>query len=149
MGTAFDHVTFVVQDLEEAKEFFGLLGFAEDKAVVASGETMSNYMGIPDWKSDHVTLVLSEAGSRQEVQLLRFHHPPPLADPKAGDLTSTGFNHLCFRVDDLDSTLGRLEAHGVRRKNDVMDFHDRRLVFLEGPEKVTIELAQWLVAPEP
>ena len=30
----FDHVTVVVRDLEGARTFFGLLGFAEDKAVV-------------------------------------------------------------------------------------------------------------------
>jgi hypothetical protein len=27
--------------------------------------------------------------------------------------------------------------------NEVMDFHDRKLVFLAGPDGVTIELAQW------
>ena len=33
----FDHMTVVVTDLEEAKRFFGLLGFVERIAVVASG----------------------------------------------------------------------------------------------------------------
>jgi len=25
-----------------------------------------------------------------------------------------------------------------------MEFHDRKLVFLDGPEGITVELAQWL-----
>ena len=32
----FDHMTIVVTDLEEARRFFGLLGFEETIAVVAS-----------------------------------------------------------------------------------------------------------------
>jgi catechol 2,3-dioxygenase-like lactoylglutathione lyase family enzyme len=33
----FDHVTIVVRDLDQARRFFGLLGFTEDKAVVIKG----------------------------------------------------------------------------------------------------------------
>ncbi|HEX7215144.1 MAG TPA: hypothetical protein VF578_13100 [Methylomirabilota bacterium] len=35
----FDHVTVVVRDVEAAKQFFGLLGFKEDKSVVIKGST--------------------------------------------------------------------------------------------------------------
>ena len=35
-----DHVTVVVQDVEKAKEFFGLLGFEEEKNVTISGEKL-------------------------------------------------------------------------------------------------------------
>jgi catechol 2,3-dioxygenase-like lactoylglutathione lyase family enzyme len=59
-----------------------------------------------------------------------------------------GFSHVCFAVDDLDATLAVLEDAGVRVRNEVMDFHDRRLVFLVGPGDVTIELAQWRTTEE-
>ena len=36
----FDHVTVVVRDPDQARRFFGLLGFAEDKAVVIKGPVM-------------------------------------------------------------------------------------------------------------
>jgi catechol 2,3-dioxygenase-like lactoylglutathione lyase family enzyme len=147
MSTSFDHVTIVVSDLDEAKRFFEILGFEESTSVVVSGETMSRYMGIPQWEADHVTLALTEADSHQEVQLLRFHHPPAHLDAEPGSLTRTGFNHVCFRVDDLDATVARLQAHGIRLKNQVMTFHDRRLVFLHGPAGVTVELAEWLTSP--
>jgi len=46
-------------------------------------------------------------------------------------------------VADLDATLAHLAAHGVDPRNEIMDFHDRRLVFLDGPG-VVVELAEWV-----
>jgi catechol 2,3-dioxygenase-like lactoylglutathione lyase family enzyme len=139
----FDHMTVVVADLDAACRFFGLLGFEVRVAVVARGEEIGRYMGIEDWEADHVTLVLEGAPVHQEVQLLRFHHPAALPDESAGTLTRVGFNHVCFRVADLDAMLAHLAAHGVTPRNEIMDFHDRRLVFLDGPG-VVVELAEWV-----
>jgi catechol 2,3-dioxygenase-like lactoylglutathione lyase family enzyme len=142
--SGFDHVTIAVLDLDEAKRFFALLGFEETQATVVSGEQMSRYMGIPAWEADHVTLVLAGARTHQEVQLLRFHHPALPVNPSESNLARLGFNHVCFAVDDLDETLARLASAGIETRNEVMDFHDRRLVFLAGPGGVTIELAEWV-----
>ncbi len=139
----FDHVTIAVTDLDQAERFFGLLGFEETKRTVVSGDEMSRYMAIPGWMADHVTLELRDAPSHQEVQLLRFHHPTLPDKPGEGNLARLGFNHVCFAVTDLDATLERLADAGVVARNDVMEFHDRRLVFLVGPDEVTIELAEW------
>ena len=147
MGNArhsgFDHMTIAVEDLDGAVAFFGLLGFTQTHAVVVSGEEMSRYMGIPDWEADHVTLELRGAVTHQEVQLLRFHRPAPRADPDAADLARLGFNHICFAVGDLDATVARLLDAGLHLRSDVLEFHDRRLVFVSGPGGVTIELAEW------
>jgi catechol 2,3-dioxygenase-like lactoylglutathione lyase family enzyme len=143
VNEGFDHMTVVVEDLDEARAFFELLGFKERLAVVASGEEISRYMGIPDWEADHVTLELSGAPVHQEVQLLYFHRPAAVVDDGAGSLRRTGFSHVCFRVADLDGMLAHLAAHGVTPRNDIMDFHDRRLVFLDGPG-VVVELAEWV-----
>lgn len=146
VNEGFDHMTVVVEDLDAARRFFGLLGFTERVAVVASGEVISRYMGIPDWEADHVTLELASAPVHQEVQLLRFHRPAAATDESAGSLRRTGFNHVCFRVSDLGGMLSHLAANGVTPRNDVMDFHDRKLVFLEGPG-VVVELAEWVTTP--
>ena len=140
-------MTIVVTDLEEAERFLSVLGFARDKEVVASGETMAAFMGIPGWESDHVTLVLGGAPVRQEIQLLCFHHPIVEIDERSGYLARSGFNHVCFRVDDLDDTIERFADVGHTPRNTVMDFHDRRLVFLDGPAGVVFELAEWKIAP--
>jgi catechol 2,3-dioxygenase-like lactoylglutathione lyase family enzyme len=149
MQVGFDHVTLVVDDVGEAEEFLGVLGFRRDKEVVVSGDTFADYMGLPGFQADHVTFVLEGCPLRQEVQLLRFHHPHPQAADMPGYLGSMGFNHVCFRVDDLDATLERFAALGHKPRNSVLDFHDRRLVFLDGPGGVVFELAEWKVAPTP
>jgi catechol 2,3-dioxygenase-like lactoylglutathione lyase family enzyme len=143
----FDHVTIAVADLEAAEHFFGLLGFEKTASTVVSGDEMSRYMGIPNWEADHVTLTLPGRATHQEVQLLRFHQPALAPNPEEGNLARLGFNHVCFAVDDLDATLTHLSAHGVRTRNDVMHFHDRRLIFLVGPGDVTIELSEWTTDP--
>jgi catechol 2,3-dioxygenase-like lactoylglutathione lyase family enzyme len=139
----FDHVTVVVRDVDAAKRFFALLGFKESKSVVISGKIMDDYMGIPGLEAEHVTLVLEHVSPRTEVQLLRYHHPDAIVDPNIAKLNKLGFNHICFAVDDVEAEVAKLKAAGVRLRNEIMDFHSRKLVFVYGPEDITVELAQW------
>ncbi|MFO1206484.1 MAG: VOC family protein [Burkholderiales bacterium] len=138
----FDHVTLVVRDVEAAKRFFGLLGFEHERSVVISGDVFARYMGVPGISADHVTLVLAGAVPRCEVQLLRYQSPGPVANPLIEDLSAVGFNHICFAVENLESELTRLRAAGVETRNDMLDFHGRKLVFLRGPEGITVELSE-------
>jgi catechol 2,3-dioxygenase-like lactoylglutathione lyase family enzyme len=141
MVKSFDHVTVVVRDIEAAKRFFGLLGFRELRSVVISGKVMEDYMGVAGIEADHVTLAIEDPHA--EVQLLHYRHPDAIVDANISKLNKLGFNHICFSVDDLDAEVARLTAAGVKLRNRVMDFQDRRLVFLRGPEDITVELAQW------
>jgi catechol 2,3-dioxygenase-like lactoylglutathione lyase family enzyme len=143
----FDHVTIVVRNTEEAKAFFALLGFVEQQSVIISGERLSEYMGIAGIEAEHVTLALADASPHLEVQLLRYLHPQPIPDPDILELNKLGFNHICLTVDDIEAEVRRLSARGVQLRNQVMLFHDRKLVFLRGPEGVTVELAQWIEPP--
>lgn len=139
-----DHVTISVTDLAAARSFFELLGFEVTIEAVISGEVMSNYMNVPDVEADHVTMVLPGAEAHFEIQLLHYRHPAVAPDPSIRNLARPGFNHLAFVVDDMDAMLARLTANGVKLRNEMMTYHDRKLVFIEGPEGVTIELAQWM-----
>jgi catechol 2,3-dioxygenase-like lactoylglutathione lyase family enzyme len=139
-----DHVTLVVRDVEAAMKFFALLGFKDEIDTVISGELLSTYMGIKDIQARHTTLVLQGCDPRFEIQLLHYMNPPILKDPNTTDLHRTGFNHLALRVENLDSEVERLKDAGVVIKNQPVAFHNRKLVFLAGPEDVTIELVQWL-----
>ena len=136
----FDHVTIVVREVEAAKHFFGLLGFRETHSEVISGKVMEDYMGIKGIEADHITLAIENPHS--EVQLLRYRHPDAVVDPNISTLNKLGFNHICFAVDDLDAEVARLTAAGVKLRNKVMTFLSRKLVFLHGPEDITVELAQ-------
>ena len=92
----FDHVTIVVRDVESAKQFFGLLGFKEDKSVVIAGPQFSTYMGVEGVEAEHITLVLANVSPRTEVQLLKYRHPDPLPDPAIG--TKLGWQGLKRRA---------------------------------------------------
>ena len=144
MVRRFDHLTLVVRDVDAAKAFFALLGFAEAMSVVISGEPFASYMGVPEIKAQHVTLVLESATPRTEIQLLRYLHPEPLPDPEIRDLHKLGFNHVCFAVDNIEAEIAKLEAGGFKTRSGILDFHSRKLAFIEGPEGVTVELAQWV-----
>ena len=139
----FDHLTIVVRDVERAKAFFALLGFKEAISVVIKGPVFADYMGVPGIEAEHVTLVLENATPRTEIQLLRYLNPETLPDPHIRDLNKLGLNHVCFAVDDIEAEVARLRGAGFRTRNEIMDFHARRLVFIEGPEGVTLELSQW------
>ena len=143
MIRSMDHVTIVVTDLPSAQEFFGLLGFEEAMSVVVSGDRMAAYMGVENIEADHVTLRVPGTSPRLEVQLLRYRHPNPIADPNVTRLNKVGLNHICFVVDDIEEVVRRLTQHGVQCRNEMMTFHDRKLVFLSGPEGITVELAEW------
>jgi catechol 2,3-dioxygenase-like lactoylglutathione lyase family enzyme len=144
MITHFDHVTMVVRDVEKAKTFFAMLGFVEQQSVMISGSQFSNYMGIADIEAEHVTLTLPDASPRLEVQFLRYRHPDAIQDRDVGRLNRLGFNHVCFAVDDIETEVRRLTASGIEMRNEIMQFHDRKLVFITGPEGITLELAQWM-----
>ena len=139
----FDHVTIVVTDVDRAKRFFALLGFQDAMSVVISGEQFSRYMRVPGIDAEHHTMVLTNSAPRLEVQLLKYRHPDAIPNPQIATLREVGFNHVCFAVDDIEAEVARLRANGVETFNEVMDFHDRKLVFLAGPEGVTVELAEW------
>ncbi len=144
MVKRFDHLTMVVENIGRAKEFFGLLGFVEAMSVIISGEPFARYMGVPGIEAEHVTLVLQNASPRTEIQLMRYLRPEPLPDPHIRDLHRLGFNHVCFAVDDIEAEVARLRARGFETRNEIMVFHSRKLVFIEGSEGVTVELAQWV-----
>jgi catechol 2,3-dioxygenase-like lactoylglutathione lyase family enzyme len=139
----FDHLTIVVTDLEKAKEFFGLFGFEEILSVPISGQRFSDYMGVDGIEARHVTLKLANASPRLEVQLLKYDHPQPLPDPDITKLYRVGFNHVCFAVDNIAEAIEKLGEAGIKARNGVLDFHDRKLVFFPGPEGITVELSEW------
>ena len=145
MGTdgSFDHVTIAVFDVDEAVAFFGVLGFEVTKSVPISGATMDAYMGIAGMEADHVTLVgpgrraapggaapaLPSTGAPRRPQLRRprRHGPQPRVFPGRGPRRNRG----------------GVRAAGFPTRNQPMDFHDRKLVFLVGPANVVVELAEW------
>ena len=144
-----DHVTIAVRDVDAAVELLGHFGFVRDHDATIDGGAPAVYMGMPTMRADHVTLALANAEPRFEIQLLHFTDEggvdPAGAAPSS--LTRRGMNHLALRVDDLAAAADHLRSVGVLPLNDELDFISRKLQFFEGPEGVTIELAEWVAPP--
>jgi catechol 2,3-dioxygenase-like lactoylglutathione lyase family enzyme len=69
--------------------------------------------------------------------------PNATPTPTIEQLTTTiGYNHVCFAVDDLEAEVRRLVAAGTETRTKVLDFHERKHVFLRGPEGITVELSE-------
>jgi catechol 2,3-dioxygenase-like lactoylglutathione lyase family enzyme len=143
MVRSFDHLTIVVRDPAPARAFFAVLGFREAVTCVIKGEEFARYMGVPGIEAEHITLVLENSSPRAELQILRYLHPDVLPDEHIRQLNKIGMNHICFRVDDIEAEVVNIRAAGFQTRNEIMDFHSRKLVFLDGPEGVTVELSQW------
>lgn len=140
----FDHVTIVVEKLKESIKFFELLGFKVDQSVEISGGRFADYMNTEGIDASHITLVLEGASPRMEIQLLHYHSPEPAADPLIDRLDKFGYKHLCLAVDDIEKEIERLTQAGVKLRNEIMTFNQRKLAFFYGPGGITLELAQWL-----
>ena len=111
---------------------------------------VSPYMGMPGMKAEHITLALEGAEPRFEIQLLEFE-PTPGADlgEHPTNLRRRGYNHLAFRVDDIEAVTAQLMASGVTMLSDQMNYISRKLRFIEGPEGITLELVQWVEPSRP
>ena len=94
-------------------------------------------------KAQHITLALEGADPHFEIQLLEFD-PTSGTDPgeHPTNLRKRGFNHLAFRVDDIEAATAHLVANGVTVLSDEMDYISRKLRLFEGPEGITVELVQ-------
>jgi catechol 2,3-dioxygenase-like lactoylglutathione lyase family enzyme len=140
-----DHVTVAVADGATAIKFFELLGFTRQHVATIDGGPPARYMGMPDMKARHITLVLEGAEPRFEIQLLEFDPRPP-EDPgeRPTCLRRRGYNHIAFRVEDIEAATNHLVANGVKMLSDEMDYISRRLRLFEGPEGITLELVQWV-----
>jgi len=144
-----DHVTIAVADGAAAIEFFALLGFKQTHVAVIDHGEPARYMGMPDMKAQHITLTLDGVDPHFEIQLLQFDpEPGPGADPgqHPTNLRRRGYNHLAFRVDDIEAVTTHLESNGVTMLSDEMDYISRKLRLFEGPEGITLELVQWVDA---
>jgi catechol 2,3-dioxygenase-like lactoylglutathione lyase family enzyme len=140
-----DHVTVAVADPEKAIAFFQLLGFSKSHVTMIDGGAPAAYMGMPEMKAEHITLVLEGSAPRFEIQLLAFE---PVPDEDVGlrptNLRRRGYNHLALRVDDIIAATTHLEAHGVTMLSEEMDYISRKLRLFEGPEGITLELVEWI-----
>src|SRR5689334_15793237 len=95
-----DHLNIVVSDLDAAREFFFLLGFAEGIASELDAAFLERVTGIHGASGRFVALHHPE--SALSIELLKFEGGPA-ADEGVGRANRIGYRHLAFAVTDIEA----------------------------------------------
>ena len=139
--TRFDHVGITVADLDTVTAFFVGLGLEIEGRMVMEGEFVDTVIGIPDSRSEIVTLRLPDGGTKLELSsFIQPDHEPGSPDAMSTEL---GLRNVTFEVDDLDAIVDRLAADGYGLVGGVGQYEDIwRMAYVRGPEGIIVSLAE-------
>ena len=138
-----DNVGIVVENLDAAVAFFTELGLTLEGRMPIEGEWAGRVTGVRDQRVEIAMLRTPDGHSR--LELSRFDAPAIASDHRTAPVNSLGYLRVMFAVDDLDDTLARLEKHGAKVVDEVVNYRDvYRLCYIRGPEGILIGLAQQL-----
>src|SRR5437870_744829 len=144
MTVTFNNMGIVVEDLEPAIEFFGVLGLELEGRAMVEGEWAGRVTGLGD-QSVEVAMMRTPDGHAR-LELSRFLAPRVVADHRRAPVNALGYLRVMFAVDDIDETLARLRKHGAELvSSEVVRYEDSyRLCYIRGPEGLLIGLAEEL-----
>ena len=137
----FDHVGITVADLDVVAAFFVGLGFVVEGRMFMEGEFVDTVIGIPGSRSEILTLVPPDGGTR--LELSSFVHPDH--EPGSPDAMSTelGLRNISFEVDDLQAIVDRLAGDGYGLVGGIGQYEDIwRMAYVRGPDGIIVALAQ-------
>lgn len=137
----FDHVGITVSDLDAALAFFVALGFEVEGRTFLEGEFVDTVIGIPDSRSEVVSLRLPGGGTKLELsRFVRPDHEPGSPDAMS---TQLGLRNVCFDVDDLQAIVDRLSADGYGLVGGIGQYEEMwRMAYVRGPDGIIVALAQ-------
>jgi catechol 2,3-dioxygenase-like lactoylglutathione lyase family enzyme len=137
----FDHVGITVADLDAVTAFFVGLGLEVEGRMFMEGEFVDTVIGIPNSRSEIVTLLVPDGGTKLELSsFIRPDHEPGSPDAMSTEL---GLRNVAFEVDDLDAILDRLAADGYGLVGGVGQYEQMwRMAYVRGPEGIIVALAQ-------
>jgi catechol 2,3-dioxygenase-like lactoylglutathione lyase family enzyme/ketosteroid isomerase-like protein len=142
---AADHTGITVSNLERSLAFWrDVLGFELSHTAHQTGELASEITGVP---GAEIKLAVVEAPGGHKIELLEYLAP---ADQKRyGNLRpcDLGHTHVALLVDDLESVLERIAAHGWRAAGKAQTLPSgpnagKRVVYVRDPDGATIEFMQ-------
>ena len=111
----FDHIHFTVKDLDEAIEFYRILGF--------------ELMGRPDHTGESAQMK-SPGGLIVDLHLAKATDNP-------------GYNHFAISISDLDAAVGELDEKGIDVDGPVeVPATGRRLATIRDPSGFLVQLVE-------
>lgn len=149
MTLKMDNIGIVVEDLAPVIRFFTELGLELEGQGMVEGEWAGRVTGLGHQQVEIAMMRTPDGHGR--VELSRFIAPDVVADHRRAPVNALGYLRVMFTVDDLDTTLERLQAQGTELvSTEVVRYEDvYRLCYVRGPEGILVGLAQELAAPTP
>ena len=137
----FDHVGITVGDLDAVTAFFVGLGLVVEGRMFMEGEFVDTVIGIPNSRSEIVTLRPPDGGTALELSsFIRPQHEPGLPDAMSNVL---GLRNVCFEVDNLQAVIDRLAADGYGLVGGIGQHENVwRMAYVRGPEGIIVSLAE-------
>ncbi|MDP9604850.1 UNVERIFIED_ORG: catechol 2,3-dioxygenase-like lactoylglutathione lyase family enzyme [Variovorax paradoxus] len=137
-----DNVLIVVDDLEAVKAFFIELGLTLEGQTTVEGAAIGSLIGLGDVRA---TLAMLRTPDGQGIELDRFHTPDAIRfGPVDAPVNALGLRRVMFAVDDIDSLVVRMQAHGAELIGRMQYGESYRLAYVRGPEGIIVGLAEQL-----
>jgi catechol 2,3-dioxygenase-like lactoylglutathione lyase family enzyme len=138
---SFDHVGITVADIDKVAAFFVGLGFEVEGRMFMEGEFVDAVIGMPDSRSEILTLRLPDGGTRLELSsFIRPEHEPGSPQAMSNEL---GLRNIAFVVDDLQADVDRLAGDGYGLVGGIGQYEEMwRMAYVRGPEGIIVALAQ-------
>lgn len=136
-----EHVGIVVDDLAAAIEFFVQLGLEPRGNDQVEGSWVDRIVALDGVKAE--LAMLRTPDGHGEIELVKFHSPPPQTGDAHAPANAPGLRHLAFLVEDIDAVVAGLQAGGTELVGELVRYENSyRLCYVRGPEGIIIELAE-------
>ena len=138
-----DNVGIVVESLDKAIAFFTEIGLKLEGRATIEGEWAGRVTGLGAQCVEIAMMITPDGHSR--LELSQFLTPPTISDHRTAPVNALGYLRAMFTVSDIDETLVRLQKHGAKLVDEVVQYENSyRLCYIRGPEGLLIGLAEEL-----
>jgi catechol 2,3-dioxygenase-like lactoylglutathione lyase family enzyme len=144
MNPKMDHVSVVVEDLEDAITFFTTLGLSVEGQAPIEGAWVDRINGINNVRVDIVMMRTPDGHGK--LELTKFRNPQLVEiEPANAPPNARGLRSVMFTVEKLDDTVARLRANGAELIGEVEQYEQMyRLCYMRGPAGIIVALAEEL-----
>ncbi|MBL7937968.1 MAG: VOC family protein [Flavobacteriales bacterium] len=135
------NVGIVVESLDNAVDFFTVLGLKLEGRGLVEGEWAGRVTGLGDQKVEIAMMVTPDGHSR--LELCQYHRPAIIGDHRTAPVNAFGYLRVMFNVENLDEMVARLIKHGAQLVGEIMQYENTyRLCYIRGVEGLLIGLAE-------
>ena len=137
----FDHVGITVADMDAVTAFFVGLGLEVEGRTFVEGEFVDTVIGIPNSRSEIVTLRMPDGGTK--LELSSFVRPDHLPGSPAAPANELGLRNVCFEVDDLRAVVDRVARDGYGLVGGIGEYEGIwRMAYIRGLEGIIVSLTE-------